>query len=93
VEKSKPTSARRRLNSAVSNPPVTPTSKGVPTAPNVTGVLWTIKPIITAAIAGKPKTTNKGPTIAAGVPKPEAPSPLSVTWLGSSFPFCVQIDL
>ena len=47
---------------------------GVPTAPKETGVLWIIIPISTAANAGKPMATSKGAAIAAGVPKPEAPS-------------------
>ena len=51
-----------------------PMTTGVPTAPKVTGVLWIIMPIITAAMAGKPIATSNGATMAAGVPKPDAPS-------------------
>ncbi len=57
-----------------SRPPRTPTRIGVPTAPKVTGVLWIIMPIMTAAMAGKPRATSRGAAMAAGVPKPEAPS-------------------
>ncbi len=53
---------------------MTPISIGVPTAPNVTAVLWIIKPSITAAIAGKPNATINGAAMAAGVPNPAAPS-------------------
>ncbi|MNC18528.1 hypothetical protein D3C75_664300 [compost metagenome] len=47
---------------------------GVPTAPKETGVLCTSMPSITAASAGKPMATSSGAAMAAGVPKPEAPS-------------------
>ena len=46
----------------------------MPTAPKVTGVLWTIMPSITAVIAGNPSATSNGAVIAAGVPNPDAPS-------------------
>jgi len=46
----------------------------VPTAPNVTAVLWIIIPTITAAAAGKPMATIRGAAMAAGVPNPLAPS-------------------
>ncbi len=59
---------------AVSRPLLTPTTMGVPTAPKDTGVLCTSMPISTAAMAGKPMATSRGAAIAAGVPKPEAPS-------------------
>jgi hypothetical protein len=59
---------------ALFRPPVTPTRMGVPTAPKVTGVLWTIMPSMTAAAAGKPSATSSGAAMAAGVPKPDAPS-------------------
>ena len=58
----------------VSKPLFTPTMIGVPTAPNDTGVDWIIMPINTAASAGKPIATNSGAAMAAGVPKPDAPS-------------------
>ena len=51
-----------------------PTRMGVPTAPNVTGVLWMISVHITAARAGNPSASSSGPATAAGVPKPDAPS-------------------
>ena len=51
-----------------------PTRIGVPTAPNVTGVLWMMRVHITAASAGKPSASSSGPATAAGVPKPDAPS-------------------
>ena len=73
------------------SPPCTPTSKGVPTAPNDTGVDWMIMPKVTAASAGKPTATISGPTTAAGVPKPEAPSmkqpnsqAIRMTWMRRS---------
>ena len=47
---------------------------GVPTAPKDTGVDWIIIPIITAPRAGNPIATSSGAAMAAGVPKPEAPS-------------------
>ncbi len=53
---------------------MTPTSIGVPTAPNETGVDWMISVTMTAAMAGKPMATSSGAAMAAGVPKPEAPS-------------------
>ncbi len=59
---------------AVSRPLLMPTTIGVPTAPKETGVLCTSMPSSTAAIAGKPTATSSGAAIAAGVPKPEAPS-------------------
>lgn len=69
-----PAAAKCVVRSVVFNPVVTPIIIGVPTAPNETGVDWIIIPIITAPRAGKPKPTNNGAAIAAGVPKPEAPS-------------------
>ena len=62
------------MNSGLATPPCTPTRIGVPTAPNVTGVLWIIMPIITAPAAGKPMATMSGAATAAGVPNPAAPS-------------------
>ena len=59
---------------AVSRPLLTPMMIGVPTAPKDTGVLCTNMPSSTAAIAGKPIATSSGAAIAAGVPKPDAPS-------------------
>jgi len=59
---------------AVSRPLLTPMMIGVPTAPKDTGVLCTSMPSSTAASAGKPIATRSGAAIAAGVPKPEAPS-------------------
>ena len=58
----------------LSSPLLMPTRMGVPTAPNDTGVDWIIMPSSTAASAGKPMATSKGAAMAAGVPKPEAPS-------------------
>ena len=58
----------------MSNPPCTPTSIGVPTAPKETGVDCIIKPNTTAASGGNPIATINGAAIAAGVPKPDAPS-------------------
>ena len=37
-------------------------------------MLWMIRVTMTAAIAGKPMATSSGAAIAAGVPKPDAPS-------------------
>ena len=59
---------------ALSRPVLRPTRIGVPTAPKDTGVLCTSMPRITAASAGKPMATSSGAAMAAGVPKPEAPS-------------------
>ena len=47
---------------------------GVPTAPKLTGVLWMMRVVMTAARAGKPSERSKGAATAAGVPKPDAPS-------------------
>ena len=69
-----PHSVRASVNSGLATPPCTPTKMAVPTAPNVTGVLWIIMPIITAPAAGKPMATMRGAATAAGVPKPAAPS-------------------
>ena len=55
-------------------PDHTPTSSGVPTAPNDTGVDWIIKIDITEAMAGKPSASKSGAPTAEGVPKPEEPS-------------------
>ncbi|MBT9152777.1 MAG: hypothetical protein DDT35_00999 [Firmicutes bacterium] len=52
----------------------TPSSTGVPTAPNETGVLLKMRAIEAAARGGKPKPTSRGAAKAAGVPKPAAPS-------------------
>ena len=60
--------------SARFKPLPTPTTTGVPTAPNDTGVDWIIIPTTTAARAGKPSATISGAATAAGVPKPDAPS-------------------
>ena len=59
---------------ALSRPLLTPMMIGVPTAPKDTGVLCTSMPSSTAASAGKPIATSSGAAIAAGVPKPDAPS-------------------
>ena len=47
---------------------------GVPTAPKLTGVLWMMSVVMTAASAGNPSARSSGPATAAGVPKPAAPS-------------------
>ena len=69
-----PAKDRSRSRVALKSPLFTPTKIGVPTAPKVTGVLWIIIPSITAARAGKPNATISGAAMAAGVPKPDAPS-------------------
>ena len=69
-----PDAANAMVNSGLVTPPWTPTRTGVPTAPNVTAVLWIIMPNITAPAAGKPMATMSGAATAAGVPNPAAPS-------------------
>ena len=69
-----PEAANAAVNSGLTTPPWTPTKIGVPTAPNVTAVLWIIIPNITAPAAGKPMATMRGAATAAGVPNPAAPS-------------------
>lgn len=51
-----------------SRPLPTPMRMGVPTAPKLTGVVCTIRPTITAAIAGNPMASSSGATTAAVVP-------------------------
>ena len=58
----------------LSSPWPMPTSTGSPTAPEDTAALSAINANTTAASGGKPRTTSSGATIAAGVPKPAAPS-------------------
>ncbi len=69
-----PAAARSAANAPPPNPPCTPTRIGVPTAPNVTAVLCTIMPNMTAVAAGNPSATSRGAATAAGVPNPAAPS-------------------
>jgi len=47
---------------------------GVPTAPKVIARMFPVSATTTAANGGNPNPTNSGPTIAAGVPNPAAPS-------------------
>ncbi len=70
----KPEWTNSAWKAGLANPVWTPIIMGVPIAPKVTAVLWIIIPTITAAAAGKPSATSKGAAMAAGVPKPEAPS-------------------
>ena len=64
---------------------------GVPAAPKGTGVEFRIKQEIAAAIGGKPRPIKSGAAIAAGVPKPAAPSmkalnakPTMTSWMRAS---------
>ena len=69
-----PAAARASSTRGTFNDSFMPTRIGVPTAPKLTGVLWMISVVITAASAGKPSESSSGAATAAGVPKPEAPS-------------------
>ena len=55
-------------------PWASPTTTGVPMAPNDTGLLSAINARTTAAKGVRPSATSNGAVIAAGVPKPAAPS-------------------
>ena len=64
---------------------------GVPAAPKGTGVEFRMRQEIAAAIGGKPKPMSSGAAIAAGVPKPAAPSmkalnakPTMTSWMRAS---------
>ena len=64
-----------------------PNHVGVPTAPNDTGTEFIISARIATCKGLNPKPTNKGAAIAAGVPKPLAPSiikakaqPIIISW-------------
>ena len=64
-----------------------PNQVGVPTAPNDTGTEFIISAKIATCSGLKPKPTNRGAAIAAGVPKPLAPSiikanaqPIIISW-------------
>ena len=89
--KERPPADRYPSTTGASSPPATPTRIGVPTAPKETGVLWMMRPTITAAAAGKPRAINRGAVTAAGVPKPDAPSmklpnshPTTIAWMRRS---------
>ena len=64
---------------------------GVPAAPNGTGVEFKIRQLMAAAIGGKPRPMRSGAAMAAGVPKPAAPSmkalnakPMMTSWMRAS---------
>ena len=59
------------LDAKVSSSPMI---SGVPTAPKVIAIRFPVSATTTAASGGKPSPTRSGPTTAAGVPKPAAPS-------------------
>src|SRR6516162_4877562 len=54
-----------------------PNHIGVPTAPKVTGTVFITNVRIATRTASKPRPTSRGAAIAAGVPKPLAPSILN----------------
>ena len=63
----------------------------MPAAPNGTGVEFRMRQATAAAIGGKPRPMSKGAAIAAGVPKPAAPSmnalkakPMMTSWMRAS---------
>src|SRR5499426_2833474 len=63
-----------RISDGLSGTWLKPNHIGVPTAPKVFGTVFVIKVRTVTPTASKPRPTGGGAVIAAGVPKPRAPS-------------------
>src|SRR5215467_6943601 len=63
-----------RISNGLSGTWLKPNHMGVPTAPKVVGTEFIIKVRMATLTGSKPNPTSRGAAIAAGVPKPLAPS-------------------